>query len=88
MPTIHIAIDLPSIADPGVLCGVRIQTMAKMRKATPRTPETIANTRAIVSGIIVFLPNVRDDRSPLAFGVTPARQAESAGGMTKVPKAW
>jgi len=32
--------------------------------------------------------NVRDDRSPLAFGMTPAREAESAGGMTKVPKAW
>jgi hypothetical protein len=31
---------------------------------------------------------VRDDRSPLAFGVTPAREAESAGGMSKVPKAW
>jgi hypothetical protein len=36
----------------------------------------------------VFLANVRDDGSPLAFGMTPAREAESAGGMTKVPKAW
>jgi len=34
------------------------------------------------------LANVRDDRSPLAFGVAPAREAETAGGMTKVPKAW
>jgi hypothetical protein len=33
-------------------------------------------------------PNVRDDRSQLAFGMTPALEAESAGGMTKVPKAW
>jgi hypothetical protein len=32
--------------------------------------------------------NVRDDGSPLAFGMTPAREAESAGGMSKVPKAW
>jgi len=39
--------------------------------------------------IVKFLfPSVRDDGSPLAFGVTPAREAESAAGMTKVPKAW
>jgi hypothetical protein len=37
---------------------------------------------------IIFLSNVRDDGSPPAFGMTPAREAESAGGMTKVPKAW
>jgi len=36
----------------------------------------------------ILLPNVRDDGSPLAFGMTPAREAESAGGMTKVLKAW
>jgi hypothetical protein len=36
----------------------------------------------------IFLANVRDDGSPLAFGVPPAREAGSAGGMTKVPKAW
>jgi hypothetical protein len=36
----------------------------------------------------ILLPNVRDDGSPLAFGMTPAREAGSAGGMTKVPKAW
>ena len=35
-----------------------------------------------------FLANVRDDGSPLAFGMTPAREAENAGGMPKVPKAW
>jgi hypothetical protein len=35
----------------------------------------------------IFLSNVPDDGSPLAFGMTPAREAE-AGGMTKVPKAW
>jgi len=38
-------------------------------------------------GVFLFA-NVRDDRSPHAFGVTPAREAEKAGGMTKVPKAW
>jgi hypothetical protein len=38
--------------------------------------------------MLVWLPNVRDDGSPLAFGMTPAREAGSAGGMTKVPKAW
>jgi len=32
--------------------------------------------------------NVRDDGSPLALGVAPAREAEIAGAMTKVPKAW
>jgi hypothetical protein len=37
---------------------------------------------------VIWFPNVRDDRSPLAFGVAPAREAESAGDMTKVPKAW
>ena len=36
----------------------------------------------------IFSANVRDDRSPLAFGMAPAREAESAGAMTKVPKAW
>lgn len=32
--------------------------------------------------------NVPGQVSPLAFGMTPAREAEKAGGMTKVPKAW
>jgi len=32
------------------------------------------------------LPNVPDDLSLLASGVTPAREAE-AGGMTEVPQA-
>jgi len=36
---------------------------------------------------IFFWANVRDDGSPLASGVAPAREAE-AGGMTEVPKAW
>ena len=35
-----------------------------------------------------ILPNVPGQVSPLAFGMTPAREAEKAGGMTKVPKAW
>jgi hypothetical protein len=35
-----------------------------------------------------FWANVRDDRSPPAFGMAPAREADSAGDMTKVPKAW
>jgi len=35
-----------------------------------------------------FLANVPGQVSPLAFGMTPAREAERAGGMTKVPKAW
>jgi hypothetical protein len=33
-----------------------------------------------------MMPNVRDDGSPLASGVTPAREAE-AGDMPEVPKA-
>ena len=33
---------------------------------------------------LYFLANVRDDRSPPAFGADPA----SAGSVTKVPKAW
>jgi hypothetical protein len=41
-----------------------------------------------VAFVFISLPNVRDDGSPLAFGMTPAREAESAGGMSKVPKAW
>jgi hypothetical protein len=35
----------------------------------------------------ICLPNVPDDLSLLASGVTPAREAEKAGGMTEVPKA-
>jgi hypothetical protein len=37
---------------------------------------------------VYFWPNVPGQVSPLAFGMTPAREAEKAGGMTKVPKAW
>ena len=35
---------------------------------------------------IYFLANVPDDLSLLAFGIPPAREAESAGGMPKFPK--
>jgi len=34
----------------------------------------------------LFLPNVPSDLSLLAFGIPPAREADSAGGMPKVPK--
>ena len=34
----------------------------------------------------ICLPNVPSDLSLLAFGIPPAREAESAGGMPKVPK--
>jgi len=34
----------------------------------------------------VILPNVPHHLSLLAFGIPPAREAESAGGMPKVPK--
>jgi len=36
--------------------------------------------------VILCLPNVPSDLSLLAFGIPPAREAESAGGMPKVPK--
>jgi hypothetical protein len=36
--------------------------------------------------ILYFFINVPDEESPLASGVSPAREAESAGGMPKVPK--
>jgi hypothetical protein len=35
---------------------------------------------------IFLLPNVPDEESPLASGMAPAREAESAGDMTEVPK--
>ena len=35
----------------------------------------------------IFLANVRDDGSPLASGMAPAREA-GAGDMPEVPKAW
>ena len=35
---------------------------------------------------VIFQPNVPSDPSLLAFGIPPAREAESAGGMPKVPK--
>ena len=35
---------------------------------------------------IYFFANVPSDLSLLAFGIPPAREAESAGGMPKVPK--
>jgi len=34
----------------------------------------------------VYFPNVPSDLSLLAFGIPPAREAELAGGMPKVPK--
>ena len=34
----------------------------------------------------ISVPNVPSDLSLLAFGIPPAREAESAGGMPKVPK--
>jgi hypothetical protein len=34
----------------------------------------------------ILLPIVPSDLSLLAFGIPPAREAESAGGMPKVPK--
>ncbi|MCZ2344336.1 MAG: hypothetical protein LC104_21460 [Bacteroidales bacterium] len=39
-------------------------------------------------GSAYFSANVPDDQSLLASGVLPAREAESAGSMTEVPKAW
>ena len=39
-----------------------------------------------VIGEDTFLPNVPDDLSLLASGMSPAREAE-AGGMTEVPEA-
>jgi len=35
---------------------------------------------------IIFSANVPSDLSLLAFGIPRAREAESAGGMPKVPK--
>jgi len=37
---------------------------------------------------LIFRANVPDDLSLLASGVTPAREAGKAGGMTEVPQAW
>ena len=36
---------------------------------------------------IYFLANVPDDLSLLAFGIPPAREAESAGDVPEVPQA-
>ena len=47
-----------------------------------------ASVITCVSSSDIFLANVPDEESPLASGVSPAREAESAGGMIKVPKAW
>ena len=41
-------------------------------------------TVGFISGF--SFPNVPSDLSLLAFGIPPAREAESAGGMPKVPK--
>ena len=34
----------------------------------------------------ISLPNIPSDLSLLTFGIPPAREAESAGGMTEVPQ--
>ena len=41
---------------------------------------------AFAESFIYSLPNVPSDLSLLAFGIPPAREAELAGGMPKVPK--
>ena len=63
-----------------------------------RGPNPHRTTTSPLAGIVdskmdsrlkhIFLANVRDDGSPLAFGMTPAREAELAGGMTEVLQAW
>ena len=56
---------------------------------TPQESENSAafgKDRGSVREAIYFLPNVPSDLSLLAFGIPPAREAESAGGMPKVPK--
>ena len=46
----------------------------------------IDNICALIPGSIFCFPNVPSDLSLLAFGIPPAREADSAGGMPKVPK--
>jgi len=53
------------------------------------TPYSLAWREAFTIGYRwshIFLANVPSDLSLLAFGIPPAREAESAGGMPKVPK--
>ena len=40
----------------------------------------------VVKKKTIFFANVSSDLSLLAFGIPPARVAELAGGMPKVPK--
>jgi hypothetical protein len=40
----------------------------------------------IVESRVIFFCDVPSDLSLLGFGIPPAREAESAGGMPKVPE--
>jgi len=40
----------------------------------------------VMSSEDIFSANVPDEESPLASGMAPAREAESAGGMPEVPE--
>ncbi len=44
------------------------------------------NVLQTLHSVKFLFPNVPSDLSLLAFGIPPAREADSAGGMPKVPK--
>jgi hypothetical protein len=46
----------------------------------------VRNVLQTLHGVKFLFPNVPDDQSPPAFGVLPAREAESAGSMLESPE--
>jgi hypothetical protein len=53
------------------------------RRFTKLSRNTTPNSNL---GVFIVFANVPSDLSLLAFGIPPAREAESAGGMPKVPE--
>jgi len=82
--------NMKEIASPMKMYGKLLVTNASKRDPIvsgriKTTPRRMRLSEMIELRLISF-PNVPSDLSLLAFGIPPAREAESAGGMPKVPK--
>ena len=65
---------------------MRPRTASNTEEITMLTPTNAGSNPNTMISTGIYLANVPDQVSLLAFGIPPAREAESAGGMTKVPK--
>jgi len=80
---------LPSLRDgEGNGFTFPFQSLVSRRMIDPRASDKKNTLENYPAETHIILPNVPSDLSLLAFGIPPAREAESAGSMTEVPKGW